>query len=62
MRNKKEKAHSSGGGIGFCGLLTLIFITLKLCGVINWAWVWVLAPTWIPFIIGIIIILISFIG
>ena len=31
-------------GIGFTGLLTLIFITLKLCGVISWSWVWVLAP------------------
>ena len=34
-------------GIGFTGLLTLIFITLKLCGVITWSWVWVLAPLWI---------------
>lgn len=38
----------SEGGIGFCGLLTLIFITLKLCSVITWGWLWVLAPMWIP--------------
>lgn len=31
------------------GLLGLIFITLKLTGVITWSWVWVLAPFWIPF-------------
>lgn len=30
------------------GALTIIFITLKLCGVINWPWVWVIAPLWIP--------------
>lgn len=35
-------------GPGFFGLLTLVFITLKLCGVIDWAWVWVLAPLWMP--------------
>ena len=33
-----------GGGIGFCGLLTIVFIVLKLIGIINWSWVWVLAP------------------
>ena len=47
--------------LGFFTVLTLIFITLKLCKVINWSWVWVLAPVWIPvgliiFIIGIYII------
>jgi hypothetical protein len=30
------------------GILGLIFITLKLCGVISWSWLWVLAPFWIP--------------
>ena len=32
----------------FFGLLTITFIVLKLCGVIDWSWWWVLAPTWIP--------------
>lgn len=34
-------------GIGFPGLLALIFITLKLTHVIDWSWWWVLAPLWI---------------
>ena len=38
-------------GIGFCGLLTIVFIVLKLLKVINWSWLWVLAPIWIPIII-----------
>jgi uncharacterized membrane protein YdbT with pleckstrin-like domain len=38
---------SSGGGIGFVGLLTIVFITLKLTGFIDWSWWWVLAPIWI---------------
>ena len=33
---------------GFLGFLTLIFITLKLCHIIDWSWMWVLAPLWIP--------------
>lgn len=38
---------SSGGGIGVAGLLGVAFIILKLCGVIGWPWIWVLAPFWI---------------
>ena len=30
--------NSSGSGIGFGGLLTLVFIVLKLCKVISWSW------------------------
>lgn len=33
--------------IGFTGLLTLVFIVLKLCGVVTWSWWWVLSPIWI---------------
>jgi len=36
----------SNGGIGFVGLLTVVFIVLKLTGVISWPWLWVLAPLW----------------
>jgi Flp pilus assembly protein TadB len=43
MENKTYNKN----GIGFCGLLTIAFIVLKLCGVINWSWIWVLAPLWI---------------
>lgn len=42
----------NNGGIGFCGLLTIVFITLKLTGYIVWSWWWVLSPLWIPFAIG----------
>lgn len=43
----KQSENKQVGG-GFLGLLTLIFITLKLTGVIAWSWWWVLAPLWIP--------------
>lgn len=43
-----SSSSSSSGGIGFCGLLTIVFITLKLCEVITWSWWWVVSPLWIP--------------
>ena len=45
------------GGIGFIGLLIIVFITLKLCGVISWSWVWVLAPIWITLAVAILIVI-----
>lgn len=33
--------------IGFLGLLTLVFIVLKLTHYIDWSWVWVLSPLWL---------------
>jgi phosphoglycerol transferase MdoB-like AlkP superfamily enzyme len=43
----ERKTGGSSGGIGFVGLLTIVFITLKLIGVISWSWWWVLSPLWI---------------
>lgn len=34
-------------GIGFVGLLIILFIGLKLTGFIDWSWWWVLFPLWI---------------
>lgn len=53
--------NKSTNGIGVCGVLTILFITLKLLKLINWSWVWVLAPFWIPIIIEIIVLIIMFI-
>lgn len=49
---------NSKGGIGFCGLLTIAFIILKLCKVISWSWLWVLSPIWIPICLLVIILII----
>ena len=53
-----DKNNSASGGIGFTGLLTIVFIVLKLCHVIEWSWLWVLAPLWISTILGLIIVII----
>ncbi|MCK5625040.1 hypothetical protein KAI04_04310 [Candidatus Pacearchaeota archaeon] len=43
-----ENKYNINGGVGFAGLLSLLFITLKLCDKIDWSWWWVLSPLWIP--------------
>jgi hypothetical protein len=50
-----KSSSSSSGGIGFCGLLAIVFITLKLCHVIDWSWWWVLAPLWMAAVVFVVI-------
>jgi uncharacterized protein (DUF983 family) len=52
-------ASNSSGGIGFVGLLTILFIGLKLTGYIGWSWWWVLSPIWISFAVAFVFILIA---
>lgn len=54
--NNKSSA-SARGGIGFCGLLTIAFVVLRLCGVIRWRWIWVLAPAWISVLVIILVVI-----
>lgn len=44
---REHKRNSAGSGIGVTGLLGVAFIVLKLVGIINWSWLWVLSPFWI---------------
>lgn len=54
MANKENVS----GGIGFGGLLTIVFIVLKLTKVISWSWWWITAPLWIPIAISVIVVII----
>ena len=53
-----DNKSTRSSGIGFLGLLAILFITLKLTGVITWSWLWVLAPIWIPFVIAVFVLII----
>ena len=55
MNNSKK----SGGFVSFglCDAIFIVFLVLKLCGVINWSWWWVTAPLWIPIALILIILL-----
>lgn len=47
-------AESKRDSIGFAGMLAILFIGLKIAGIIHWSWWWVLSPIWIPVIIAIV--------
>jgi hypothetical protein len=48
---------TSSNGIGFFGLLTILFVGLKLTGYINWSWFWVLSPLIFSCLIGLLFLL-----
>ena len=53
-------SSNTSGGIGVPGFLLVVFITLKLCHVIDWSWWWVLSPALIPLALALLVLL--FIG
>jgi len=54
--------YNNSGGIGFVGLLTIVFIILKLTGIIAWSWFWVLSPLIFGFALWLILIIIVIIA
>lgn len=44
-------------GIGFGGILFIVFLVLKLTNVIDWSWWWITSPIWIPLAIGVIVMI-----
>lgn len=57
----KESSSSSSSGIGFFGLLGIVFITLKLCHIIDWSWWWVTAPLWGGLALVLLLLLVVFV-
>ena len=53
------KDNKSCAGIAFTDLLAITFIVLKLTGVIDWSWIWVLCPLWIGAGVIVVVIIIS---
>ena len=56
MKLSFNKEKTTSKSVSFLELLFLLFLGLKLANLINWSWVWVFAPLWIP-AIGVLIIL-----
>ena len=48
MDNKRAR-------VGLLDVLVIIFVVLKLVGVIEWSWIWVLSPIWIAVIFAVIV-------
>ena len=57
MDNKAKQ-----GGLGIVSALTIVFIVLKLLGVIQWSWIWVLSPIWISAVIVVAVFSVILIG
>lgn len=51
--NKETKGNYNG--LSFSTVLFLIFLVLKLCGVIDWPWIAVFAPIWLPIFVFLVI-------
>ena len=45
------KNQKGNGGVGFLGLLTVVFIVLKLTKAIDWSWYWIISPLWGGFVL-----------
>lgn len=59
MRRNSETRYI---GISAIELLGIVFIVLKLVGVINWSWGWVLAPIWIPAVLILFLIMLALVS
>ena len=59
LRSRNNRPTTVKGGVGVTGLLGVAFIILKLIGVIDWSWVWVLCPFWFTIAFFIVILIIA---
>lgn len=54
-----SNSSNTSSGIGVVGLLGVVFVTLKLCGVIGWSWWFVTLPFWGGVAIAMLIVLVG---
>ena len=48
LEQEGKMKNQVNGGVSLCSLLTVAFVVLKLCKVIEWDWWLVLWPLWVP--------------
>lgn len=58
MSRSSNHVSVSTGGV-FPALLGVLFIGLKLTGHVNWPWIWVLSPLWVPLAVTFALIIIG---
>lgn len=56
------QSSSAGGGTSLAVVVTIVFVVLKLVGVIDWSWWWVLSPLWIAFLLSVLVMLLVGLG
>lgn len=60
----ESKVSTVQVGPGATGLLGLLFVYLKVTNQIDWSWLWVLSPFWIPLalFVGFLLCLLTIVG
>ena len=58
MESSSRSGCDSMLAVMLSALLTVVFVTLKLCNVINWSWWWVISPVCIYIAICLLLIII----
>lgn len=57
-----NSSSTQSGGIGILGLLGVLFIGLKLAGIITWSWWYVTLPFWGGLALFLGVLVVVFIG
>lgn len=55
MKDKKVDVNVNTGAL-FFELMFLMFLGLKISGLIDWSWIWVFAPLWVPAVVVLVIL------
>ncbi len=50
-----DKKRVRNGGMGIVSFLTILFVVLKVTGIISWSWWWVFSPIWISAICAVLL-------
>lgn len=60
----KTIINNNSGKLGFCSILTLVFVIAKLTGYLDWTWLWVFSPLWLPLsvFLGVLTVIALFLG
>lgn len=60
--HRPQHVKVTTNSVGFTGLLALLFIGLKLGGIIDWSWWFVLGPLWMPMALVVALMLLAVLG
>ena len=60
MKKENIKVDVNTGAL-FFELMFLMFLGLKISGAIDWAWIWIFAPLWVPVVIALCIVGVMFV-
>jgi hypothetical protein len=62
MSTSNSSSGNTSGGIGLTGVVSVVFLVLKLVGVIDWSWWWVTAPLWGSALLALAILAVVLVG